>query len=130
IGDREFTVAEDERRAVGGSAALHLAHEEPVIAVQHVGPAFALEPGQGAVHERNAIEAFMHGNAMKPVRHARREAPGEFDLLDRQHAYREEALALEYFQALGLAGQAPEYQRRIERQGIETARRQADETPV
>ena len=49
VGDREFAVAEDERRAVGGGAALDFADEEPVVAMQRLGAALAFEPGERAI---------------------------------------------------------------------------------
>ena len=116
----ELAAMEQQRRGVRAvAAALHLADEDDVVALLVAAAVEAFESGRRAGQQRRAARTLGEGHAGPAVRAARGEALGQRLLVGRQDVDGVVRAGTEGRQRAGRARQAPEHQRRIERNRIE-----------
>ena len=111
-------------------AALDLADEDDVIAFLVAAAVEALEDRGGAVEQRHAARAGAKGDAVEAIDVLAREALGEGALVGGQDVDRVVRAARERRHRAGLARQAPEHERRIDRDRVERVGGQADRLAV
>ncbi|CAI07641.1 hypothetical protein ebA2697 [Aromatoleum aromaticum EbN1] len=90
----------------------------------------ALEARAAAAQQRHAVQALVDVQAGELFIGARREELRQVLLVFRQHVDRVVFAGFEHRQALEVARQAPDDQRRVERNGVERIDRQPDRLAV
>ena len=124
-GDRVAAAAEEQGVARAPAEALDVADEQQVVAARDGALEAAFEQGQAVLEDRAAAEAGLPGDAGELVGGGAREVVGDVALVGGQHVDREVVAALEAGQRQRGPVQAPEHERRVERDGGERVRGQA-----
>src|ERR1700712_1735830 len=109
------------------AASFDLTHEDHVIAFLITAPVMALEPRERAIEHGHACVPGGVRHTRKAVALDRREALAEIDLRRGEHVDHVVTVGLEYGHRCRLCCKAPQYERRIERYGIERAGRDANQ---
>ena len=117
---------EHEPPAAAARAGFDFADEEYVIAgaMPRVMP--ALEPGDAAIDQRSVRGAEAVGHAREAIDVRPRETTGQRDLVVGEHVDRVTLRRLKRREAARAPMQAPDNERRIERNRVERVRREAD----
>src|ERR1700712_4363060 len=109
------------------AASFDLTHEDHVIAFLITAPVMALEPRERAIEHGHACVPGGVRHTCKAVALDRREALAEIDLRRGEHIDHVVTVGLEYGHRCRLCCKAPQYERRIQRYGIERAGRDANQ---
>jgi hypothetical protein len=118
---------EDERvRAVATLAALDLADEDHVVALLVAAAVEALEQRRGAFEQRHAAHARAEGDAVEARHVLAGESHGELVLVGGEDVDRVVRAASERRHRAGVARQAPEHERRLDRDRVERVGREPD----
>jgi hypothetical protein len=130
LGEVAAAVEDEWMRAGAARARLDLADEDHVVAFLVAAAVEALEHRGSTFEQRHAARAEPKGNALEAVDVLAREAHREVMLVGGEDVDRVVRAALERRHRAGLARQAPEDQRRRDRDRVEGVRGEADRRAV
>lgn len=127
----KLAVLEHQRRnlrsVLVNPAALHFADENHVVAFLVAAAVMAFEPGERAVEHWHTGVALGMRDPFETISLHRREAFAQIELRRGQHVDHVVTVGAEHRHRRRARGEAPQHQRRIERNRIERAGRDADQ---